>query len=297
MLLYELALELGVRSTVLLDRAHAMGMQVDQTTALSADQVEQLREAYGRGRGSQPAAPVVETVASGGGDHKPIGTPAIVAMVAAGLVVVLLVGYVLTNSGGDETVSAAAPATDEVSSTTATTEPCDDSASGIGVGAIGQGEGTATSAVDGGEVLPPCSVAGGLSGEEIDGTNEPDDRDPLDIPRNEAEFCRAARSAMDFDLQMSEAAMSTTLAELRDVMIQGRDRWKSDVVIMIASGPPRLDVPLERYRVVYTNFLDSATPDADDFELAMRFTGALRTDVNYYLAQIGQAVNENCGHR
>lgn len=62
MFLYELALELGVRSTSLLDRAHALGMNIDTTAQLTPQQVEQLREVYGKGR-SQAVTPPPDVLA------------------------------------------------------------------------------------------------------------------------------------------------------------------------------------------------------------------------------------------
>ncbi len=319
MFLYELALELDVRSVVLLDRAHALGMDVDPTSQLTAAQVEQLRAAYGKGRNQ--ASPIVgDPVGAAGSSETSWGMPAVVAMVVAGLVVVLMIGYAVTNSDSGETVTAAAAPDDDDDAVTTTTEPCDTSASGIGVDAIGQDttattapeaadpDGTAADATDpaapsegddpqaAGGTLPPCDVAGGLSDDEIAAPTT-EAVDAIDTPRDKREFCKAAISALEFEARMFEAADAYSLGPIRDVMIEGRDRWKIDITIMTAAAPPRLDVPLERYRIVYTNLLDAATPDADDYELAVRFNQVLRTDLEYYAIQLTQTIAENCDKR
>lgn len=302
MFLYELALELGVRSTALLDRAHALGMNIDTTAQLTPEQVEQLREVYGKGR-AQAVTPPPEVLAqmeaqqASDGPLKPAG---IIALVVAGLAVALLIGFMITNSGDDQVTTLGVDDTDvEESSTTTTTEPCDPD-SGIGVGAIGQDaestpEGDAADA--GGEALPPCDVVGALSGEEVVGTPTTFDGDPLDLPRDKREFCRAALSLVEFEMKMIEAADVESLGPIRDVMLEGRDKFKADLTAMKDAGPPRIDGPLERYEIIYTNLLDSVTPGADDLTVALAFNTASRTDLAYYSNQVTLAVNENCDKR
>lgn len=294
MLLYELALELGVRSTALLDRAHALGMDVTATAPLTPEQVARLREAYGKGRPvpqAEVAAPA-EAVIGGG---RSLGTPALLALVGAGLVVVLLVAYMVTNSGGDDGTTVAAVDGTEAESTT-TTEPCDP-ASGIGVGAIGQGSATtAAGGGEGGEALPPCDIAGGLSGDTLE-TSTTVAGDPIDVPRNAREFCKAAIAAMEFDTRLYEAANPDSLGPIRQVILDGRDKWRVDATVMAANAPPRLDVAMDRYVRVYSNLVDSVTPEGDDYDLAVHIVNTFRTDLTYYAVQINEAINANCDKR
>ena len=293
MMLYELALELGVRSTVLLDRAQAMGMDVSATGPLTAEQVQELRSAYGVTKPHpQPALDPTQTITENRFGN--LGTGPLLALVGAGLVVVILIAYMITSSGSDDGGGgdvAAGGGSDTVEAVSTTTEPCDPS-SGIGVGAIGQAPGS--TAAPAGDALPPCSVAGGLSDDAIDGTTTTVAGDPIDVPRDKDEFCKAALSAMDFDTKMMEAATAETIGPLRDTILQGRDRWRSDATIMVATGPPRLDVAMDRYVRVYSNLVDSVTPEVDDYTLAVHIITTFRTDLNYYAAQIGDAINTNC---
>ena len=293
MLLYELALELGVRSTALLDRAHALGIYVDQTSVLTPAQVEELRSAYGKGRGTASVHGAEPIPALDIDSSKPMGTGAIVALVGAGLVVVLLVAYMFANSGDDGGSTVAAGGT-TVATPAPTTEPCDPS-SGIGVGAIGAGDGA--EAADEGSGLPPCSVAGGLVDDGTTATTELDTRDPIDIPRDTREFCKAAIAATEFDTKLFEAANPESLGPIKDVIIAGRDKWRADATIMSVHAPPRLDVPIDRYIRVYSNLVDSVQPGDDDYELAVHIVNVFRTDLNYYAIQIGEAVTENCDKR
>lgn len=295
MLLYELALELGVRSTALLDRAHALGMAVTATDPLSPEQVARLREAYGKGRPAPQAEVAVpaEAVISGG---RSLGIPALLALVGAGLVVVLLLAYMVTNSGGDDGTTLAAVDGAEAESTT-TTEPCDP-ASGIGVGAIGQGPGTTAAGGGAGDgaTLPPCAIAGGLSGDALETTTTVAG-DPIDVPRDTREFCKAAIAAMEFDTRLYEAANPESLGPIRQVIIDGRDKWRVDATVMAANAPPRLDVAMDRYVRVYSNLVDSVTPEGDDYDLAVHIVTTFRTDLDYYAAQINEAINANCDKR
>lgn len=312
MFLYELALELDVRSTVLLDRAHALGMNVDTTAQLTAEQVEQLRAAYGRGRGQLTQAQIDARVAVQEAESKngSLGVGAIAALVGAGLVVVLLVGYMFTNSGDDVTTTVGAGDTTEADSgPTTTTEPCD-SSSGIGVGAIGQdpagggapeGDSTISNAVAATSApaasLPPCEVVGGLSGEAIEAASTTFAGDPLDMPRDKRRFCVAAMSMVDFEMRLVEAANVDSLGPIREVMLSGRDQFKADLAQMQDSAPPRLDGPLDRYAVVYHNLLGSVSATSDEYTLAVAFLQASRTDLQYYAAQIQTAIFENCDKR
>lgn len=295
MFLYELALELDVRSTALLDRAHAMGMNVDTTAELTPEQVEQLRAAYGRGRGrTRPdhteAHAALESAAGAGGN--PMGTGGVVALVAAALVVVVLVGYMVTNSDDSATVSAG-NTTSTTDGPTTTTEPCD-SNSGIGLGAIGQ-DPDASEPADG--ALPPCDVVGGLSGEEIASASTTFAGDPLDLPRDKRRFCVAALSMFEFELKLFEASDTDAIGPIRDVMLSGRDKFKADLASMRETAPPRIDSALGSYAIVYTNLLDAVTPTVDDHSLAAAFLQAARTDLVYYANQINRAVNDNCDKR
>mgnify|MGYP000981949109 CR=1 FL=1 len=298
MYLYELALELGVRSTALLDRAHALGMNVDTTAPLTAEQVEQLREVYGRGRARQEAPPpeVLAQMEAQASSDGPLKSSAIIALVIAGLAVVLLVGYMITNSDDspDTTVALDDGKDGAASSSTTTTEPCDPD-SGIGVGAIGQGATSTGGDADGS--LPPCDVVGAISGDEDLGTTTTFDGDPLDLPRDKREFCKAALSLVDFEMELYEAANVESLGPIRDVMLAGRDKFKADLATMKETAPPRIGGPLERYGIIYTNLLDSVTPGADDLTLAVAFNTAARTDLAYDSNQIALAVNENCDKR
>jgi hypothetical protein len=292
LLLYELALELGVRSTALLDRAHALGMNVSATDPLSPEQVARLREAYGKGRPA-PQAQVAAPTEAVLGDSRSLSTGALLALVGAGLVVVLLVAYMVTNSGGDDaTTVAAVDATD--AETTTTTEPCDP-ASGIGAGAIGQG-GSTTVAGGSGAALPPCAIAGGLSGDALETTTTVAG-DPIDVPRDTREFCKAAIAAMEFDTRLYEAANPESLGPIRQVILEGRDKWRIDATLMAANAPPRLDVAMDRYVRVYSNLVDSVTPEGDDYELAVHIVNTFRTDLTYYAVQINEAINANCDKR
>lgn len=298
MLLYELALELGVRSTVLMDRAHAMGINVSSTDPLTPDQVARLREAYGKARPTSPAqvaAPTDEVL----GAKRPLGTGALLALVGAGLVVVVLLAYMITNSGGDDATTVAA-VTEPAEEVTSTTEPCDP-ASGIGAGAIGQGTATTatgapTSAGASADALPPCDIAGGISGEPLETTTTVAG-DPIDVPRDTREFCKAAIAAMEFDTKLSEAANPESLGPIRDVILQGRDQWRINATLMTAHAPPRLDVAMDRYVRVYTNLVDSVTPDADDLTLAVHIMDVFRTDLAYYAVQINEAITAHCDKR
>ena len=101
MMLYELALELGVRSTVLLDRAQAMGMDVSATGPLTAEQVQELRSAYGVTKPHpQPALDPTQTITENRFGN--LGTGPLLALVGAGLVVVILIAYMITSSGSDD---------------------------------------------------------------------------------------------------------------------------------------------------------------------------------------------------
>ena len=85
MLLYELALELGVRSTALMDRAHALGINVSSTDPLTPEQVARLREAYGKARHAPQAtgaAPTGVVLAY----QAPPRSAALAALVGPGLV-------------------------------------------------------------------------------------------------------------------------------------------------------------------------------------------------------------------
>ena len=66
---------------------------------------------------------------------------------------------------------------------------------------------------------------------------------------------------------------------------------------MSANAPPRLDVAMDRYVRVYTNLVDSVTPEADEYELAVVIMDTFRTDLNYYAAQINESINANCDKR
>jgi hypothetical protein len=292
LLLYELALELGVRSTALLDRAHALGMNVSATDPLSPEQVARLREAYGKGRPA-PQAQVAAPTEAVLGDSRSLSTGALLALVGAGLVVVLLVAYMVTNSGGDDATTVAAVDGTEAESTT-TTEPCDP-ASGIGAGAIGQG-GSTTVAGGSGGALPPCAIAGGLSGDALETTTTVAG-DPIDVPRDTREFCKAAIAAMEFDTRLYEAANPESLGPIRQVILEGRDKWRIDATLMAANAPPRLDVAMDRYVRVYSNLVDSVTPEGDDYELAVHIVNTFRTDLTYYADQINEAINANCDKR
>lgn len=308
MFLYELALELGVRSTELIERAHTLGISVDPTAKLTAEQVEQLRSAYGKGRAQLAQSPVLDPSAGSGAGGGPMGVPAVAALVLAGLVVALVLGYMVTNSGSDtvnlSAEDAAAAADDE---TTPTTAPCDETSAGIGIGAIGQDPAATTSApaapadagssVPAATTLPPCDVVGGLSGDEIAGPSTSFTGDPLDLPRDKQEFCRAALSMTEFEMRINEAANLEALGPIRDVILEGRDTWKSDLVVLEATAPPRLDNPVERYGIVYTTLFDSVVPGADDYSLAVAFVQASRTDLAYYTNQIATAIIENCDKR
>lgn len=314
MFLYELALELGVRSTALLDRAHALGMQVDTTAQLTPDQIEQLRSAYGKGRAQQAHEASVQQARAelegadqaGGGS---MNLAAIAALVAAGLVVVLMVGYMLTNSDNDTTTVGAGDTTDAEGGSSTTTEPCD-SGSGIGVGAIGQDPGTTAGGAEttiaqatgattapADDALPPCDVVGGLSGDEIAAASTTFDGDPLDLPRDKREFCRAALSIIEFETKMYEVSNPEALGPVREVMLGGRDKFKADLAAMQAAAPPRIDGPLGRYAISYTTLMDSVTPTTDDYSLAVAFAQASRADLAYYATQINAAVTENCDKR
>jgi hypothetical protein len=293
-LLYELALELGVRSTALLDRAQALGMDVTATAPLTAEQVAELRAAYGKQRPTpavaETVAPVVDPAA------RSFSTGSVLALVGAGLVVVLLIAYMVTNSGDDGGSTVAANEIAAEDSTTTTTEPCDAN-SGIGAGAIGQSStSAATDGGAGGSALPPCSVAGGLSDDALETTTTAD-VDPIDLPRDKREFCRGALAAMEFDTKLMEAAQAETIGPLRDVIIQGRDKWKADATIMTINAPPRLDMAMDRYTRVYINLVDSVTPEIDDLALAEHIINTFRTDLNYYAAQINESINTHCDKR
>ncbi len=293
MLLYELALELNVRSTALLDRAQALGMDVDATTPLTPEQEAHLRRLY---KPTRPDPPVPEIVAEAvESSMKPRGPAAILALVGAGLVVVLLIAYMLTSSGDESPPpTVAASETTEPEGSTTTTEPCDP-ASGIGAGAIGQTtvpDGSSGSATD----LPPCAIAGGLTGDPLE-TTTTEAADPIDVPRDKREFCKAALSAMEFDTRLIEASDVDSLGPIRDVILEGRDRWHSDVTAMADSAPPRLDVAMDRYIRVYSNLVDTVTPETDDYQLAVHIVTTLRTDLNYYAAQINEVVNAHCDKR
>jgi hypothetical protein len=294
MLLYELALELGVRSTALMDRAHALGINVSSTDPLTPEQVARLREAYGKARHA-PQAPMAAPTDVVLGDKRPLSTGALLAVVGAGLVVVLLVAYMVTNSGGDDGGTTLASGDDVEAESTTTTEPCDP-ASGIGAGAIGQGTATTAAGATAEGALPPCDIAGGLSGDTIE-TSTTVAVDPIDVPRNTREFCKAAIASMEFDTKMIEAANLESLGPIRDVILQGRDKWRIDATVMSANAPPRLDVAMDRYVRVYTNLVDSVTPEADEYELAVVIMDTFRTDLNYYAAQINESINANCDKR
>lgn len=54
---------------------------------------------------------------------------------------------------------------------------------------------------------------------------------------------------------------------------------------------------MDRYIRVYSNLVDTVTPETDDYQLAVHIVTTLRTDLNYYAAQINEVVNAHCDKR
>ncbi|MEO6627383.1 MAG: hypothetical protein ABIP03_02305 [Aquihabitans sp.] len=302
MFLYELAIELDVRSPELMARATELGMTGILTTShLTPEQVRELKASYGRGGPPPPPPPPGvggapthgAPGANGGGERN------MVAMAALAVVLVVVVGlfaYMVTNGSDEPTGTAQTVGTS--AKTTTTTEACQPGDGGTGIGAIGETVDTS----DPTSGLPSCDdVAGGL-GSDVESTTSTLPGDPIDYPRDKRKFCIAARSSMLFEQAMVEAATSAqseaaALHGLRDVMLNGRNQWRADVVTMIATGPPRLDVSLELYRSTYSALLDGVRPDMADLDLARLFVLTRGADLRHAAVEIDEAMKTNCSTR
>ena len=289
MFLFELALELGERSPLVVARAHEMGMtEVSATSQLTPDQVQALRAAYGRVPPPPPPGypaqgPVASPAGPGSsGDSKPF---AMVALAVVLLAVVGLFGYMLTHQETQSVAASDAEAGPGSDATTTTTVPC---RAGGAVGAVGA---SSLRSVDGGDgdTKEDCGPSGGLT---TTSTTLP--ADPLDLPKDKDDFCTSSRSAIAFEQRMVDVVQPGEIGPIRDVILQGRDQWHTDVETMIASAPPRLSVSLELYRHVYTDLLDPVQPDTSDENLARLFLYARTTDLTHASYEVTDAMSTNC---
>lgn len=302
MFLYELAIDLGIRSPDLVARAIELGLTgIGPSSHLSPEQVQLLRASYGKGGPVAPppltmGGPAGGPAGSSGGPGGGLSPVAIAAIVVVALLVVGLFTFMLTHKS-DNTTAVASDSSVPDGGSTSTTEPCIEGASGVsGIGAVG--ESTSGDRAD----LPACGdVAGGLGSDGLVTTTALP-ADPIDRPRAKRDFCKAARSAMAFEARMVEAARAadsdlTALHNLRDVMLVGRDQWRADVVVMIATGPPRLDISLELYRRTYSDLLNAITPRMSDLELARAFIATQGTDLRHAALEITDALVSSCAIR
>lgn len=222
MFLYELAIALDVRSVEMTERAKALGLDgIGPTSDLTADQVAQLRAAYGHavdpgpsrgmppmGGSGQQSGPMPPTppkgARSGGG----------VALI--GMVIVLTVGLfgVLVVKGNDD--SRGDRAAQELQAFNDAPE-------------VTLGEGGASPAAS--TPLAPDQSA------------------------DEARYCAGFASMTRYELQLGGRQMEEDWAKVRDLAAD-RTAWNQGLMDMAVSGPADIDEELEQYRAVVSAHFD-----------------------------------------
>ena len=297
MLLYELALELGLRSTDVVARAQALGMtQVGPSSKLTPEEVARLREAITGVPQARPVAPaggpafgpsdrwqgatVPGAPAAGiplGPDgspdqgRNPVGTIVIGAVV---LLVVALFAYMAMNT--DDTKKPRSVATGDQAGTGKGTVPDDPCAA-------------QTSTTD-----PVCNdVDGGIVGAPVtSSTTLPPGYVPgVDTPKDKGKFCQGARGALDLEQKM---IMAASPQEFRDVIVAGKAQWLIDAQSMLQGAPPRIEVQLDLYTTVYGDLMAAVTPGLDEEGLYRAFIQARGTDLSNAAVAINGAYAENC---
>jgi hypothetical protein len=296
-LLYELALELGLRSTDVVARAQALGMaQVGPSSKLTPEEVARLREAITGVPQGRPLPPpggpalgptdrwqgtTIPGARAAGGPPGPDGAPdetrspvatAVIAVVV--LLVVALFGYMATHTGdGKKAQSVAAGDQDGTGASTIPDDPC----------------AAKTSTTD-----PVCAdVDGGIVGAPVtSSTTLPPGYVPgVDTPKDKGKFCKGARGALDLEQKM---IMAPSAQEFRDVIVAGKAQWLIDAQSMLQGAPPRIEVQLDLYTTVYGDLMAAVTPGLDEEGLYRAFIQARGTDLSNAAVAINGAYAENC---
>ena len=293
MLTYELALELGIRSPELVERAKEIGIVgIGPSTNLNGEQIARLRQeitgmtapppppvaplggpgGFGAGRGYPP--PPGAGGASGPKHDEPLSTTSKAVIGGVVALVVALFAYMVVNTGDEPTQQAGGP-----DATTAVTaprvDPCAPNAS------------TSTS-------NPVCAdVEGGLVGAPVTSSTTLPDGYVLgvDNPRDKRKFCKGARSVFALEQKLAQAQ---TANEFRDAIVTGKAKWLVDAHLMEEGAPPRLDNPLQLYMKVYGDLMVAITPTTDEVALAQAFIRARSSDIASAAVEVTGAYLDNC---
>ena len=295
MLTYELALELGIRSPELVERAKEIGIVgIGPSTNLNREQVARLHQeitgmaapppppppvapvggpGFGAGRGHQPPP------GPGGGPgpkhDEPMSTASKAVIGGVVVLVVALFAYMVINTGDEPTKQAAAGSDGTPAVTAPRVDPCAPNAA------------TSTS-------NPVCAdVEGGLVGAPVTSSTTLPDGYVLgvDNPRDKRKFCKGARSVFALEQKLAQAQ---TANEFRDAIVMGKAQWLVDAHLMEEGAPPRLDNPLQLYMKVYGDLMVAITPTTDETALARAFIRARSSDIASAAVEVTGAYLDNC---
>ncbi|HEX2577718.1 MAG TPA: hypothetical protein VHK88_15300 [Aquihabitans sp.] len=330
--LYELALELGVRSADLSSRAVELGLgEVGPASALTAEQVAALRADVAPPPVAA-AATAPATAAQAVGWAAPHATPAggeggrrtqwVAAAVLAPLVITLFV-FMATNTGteerpdrpADEAAAGEVPPAGTGADEAATTLP--EIAGGIGDlpargGSAPEGRGPAADPGTPGEcqVAPAPALVGRPIVEDCGDVEAPPasspgapSRDPrggpmpalpAHVPLDLPDFCRAAVRAFRFEQALAEAGAGDGGSAMGTVIVAGRADWRTAVDEMWAAGPLRLLPDLEHYRDRYATVLDRIGEATPEEEIQRSFDELFDDRLVLAAGRINEAARDSC---
>ena len=303
-LAYELALELGLRSTDLVARAHELGMDgVGPSSNLTPEDVARLRAAirgvpepplvapgepgsFGAGRGYQapvgpgrPAPPGMAPVPGSDVISEPMSAASKAVIGGVVALVVALFAYMAVNTGSDGPKRTEAVETaDDGAPTTTEADPCAEDVATSTTAAV-------CADVEGGLVGAPATSS----------TTRPEGYVPgVDDPRDVRKFCKGARSAMELERKLAQV---TTAEQFRDAIVAGRAQWMVDAALMDEGAPPRIDVSMDLYMATYGNLMATVTPASDEQALMQALIRIRQSDISHAAIEINGAFLDNCSGR
>lgn len=229
MFLFELAMELGVRSADMADAAPQLGLVgISPTTELTPEQAEVLRAKFTKGRplgapanGLAPDSPPLSApVAPGEGDPSRGGSRsgAVVGIAVAVIASLALFGFMAVNSGPDKEREAQL-----------------------------EREAAIQDAKD-----AKAYEAGGTVGGSAAG--EPAPTAAPNVPTDIGRFCRAGLALHDHSTDLSAKINADDYEGTKATMIAGLDRWKANVAEMRATLPSEAAEKGRIYEEFYGNF-------------------------------------------
>ena len=214
-----------------------------------------------------PVAPPPGPLGSEGAEPR-ISRGQIGAIVAVGVLVLALFGYMVANTGPDTKREQAIAAGEKALSADADV---------TAVGPTTTAPNTSSDA--------PATTSPALTTTTLD----PDEA------RDRTAFCSAARTLTSFELHLAAAEVDKDFPELSSLVRSDRATWAAAVATLRRAGPPRTISALDQYAALYHDFLDAVAASSSFPDLGAHIDLERLKEAPTIAAPINGAFRTVCG--